>query len=417
LKTTQKLSKIKTHSESRARNSFYQAVGNTSFRAGLVIPGPGGKPKANHPVYGRKSIAKQLNPVTLSSVVERVKNLLGFIGFRNQVNTMPYQVGIPSTLFYYLYFPVWETFFKSIGIEVVTSGKTNKKTLDYGVKEALADACVPIKLYFGHILSLKEKLVDYIFVPRIVCLNGQTTYCPKFLGLPDMIRSVLTDIPPLIDVRVDVRENYNALFRVCCEIGNIFSIRRHVIIRAYWKAMLTWKRFASLLQAGRQPIEAMELLRKGKRLAFPKDTTDLTFAILGYPYLIYDQFISIGLLNKLSKMKIKTITQENLPVKSLLNQPDILDKRLFWTFSDLAYKATQFVLKNRGIDGIIHLSAFGCGPDAVLGRLMEILVRKNSNIPFMSLCIDEHGGETGLATRLEAFTDMIRRQKGGLAHA
>jgi len=339
------------------------------------------------------------------------------IDFRNQVYAMPYRVGIPSTLFYYLYFPVWETFFKSIGIEVVTSGKTNKKTLDYGVKEALADACVPIKLYFGHILNLKEQLVDYIFVPRIICLNGQTTYCPKFLGLPDMIRSVLTDIPPLIDVRVDVRESYNALFHACCEVGNIFGARRQVVIRAYWKAMRTCKRFAFLLQTGWQPMEAMELLKKGGRFTLPKDTTDLTFAVLGYPYLVHDQFISVGLLNKLSKMKIKTITQENLPLKSLLGQPDNLDKRLFWTFSDLIYKATQYFLKNRGIDGIIHLSAFGCGPDAVLDRLMEMLIRKNSRVPFMSLCIDEHGGEAGLTTRLEAFADMVRRQKEGLAHA
>jgi predicted nucleotide-binding protein (sugar kinase/HSP70/actin superfamily) len=331
--------------------------------------------------------------------------------------TVPYRVGIPNTLFYYLYFPVWETFFENIGVEVVTSGNTNKKTLDYGVKEALADACVPIKIYFGHILDLKEKLVDYIFVPRIVCLNGQTTYCPKFLGLPDMIRSMLTDIPPLIDVRVDVRESYNALFKAFYEVGNVFNARSRVILQSYWKAMRIWKKFVSLLQTGRQPIEAMKILKNGKRFVFPKDSADLTFAILGYPYLIYDQFISVGLLNKLSKMNIKAITQENLPAKSILREPNNLDKRLFWTFSDLVYKATQFLLKNRNIDGIIHVSAFGCGPDAILDRLMEMLIRKNSNIPFMSLCIDEHGGEAGLTTRLEAFADMVRRQKGGLAHA
>jgi predicted nucleotide-binding protein (sugar kinase/HSP70/actin superfamily) len=33
------------------------------------------------------------------------------------------------------------------------------------------------------------------------------------------------------------------------------------------------------------------------------------------------------------------------------------------------------------------------------------------NIPYLSLILDEHSGEGGLATRIEAFVDMIRREK------
>lgn len=325
---------------------------------------------------------------------------------------MPARVGIPSTLLYYLYFPTWETFFQNIGAEVVTSGKTNKKALDYGVKEALADACVPIKLYFGHVLNLKEKGVDYLFVPRVVCLNHETTYCPKFLGLPDMIRHVLTDIPPLIDVRIDVREEKNALWRAYSETGRLLGAKWPAILRAYRKARQAGKRFFSLLQAGWQPPEAMEILKNKSGLFLQAEKAGLVFAILGYPYLIHDQFVSVGLLNKLRKMGVRPVTAENLPAKSLARQRNTLDKRLFWTFSDQAYKAAQFLIQRGGIDGIIHLTAFGCGPDAMLDKFMEMLVRKNSNIPFMSLTVDEHSGEAGIATRLEAFADMVRRKKG-----
>ncbi|MEW6274167.1 MAG: acyl-CoA dehydratase activase-related protein [Bacillota bacterium] len=328
---------------------------------------------------------------------------------------MPARVGIPSTLLYYLYFPMWETFFQNLGAEVVTSGKTNKKALDYGVKEALADACVPIKLYFGHILNLKEKGVDFLFCPRVVCLNAETTYCPKFLGLPDMIRHVLTDAPPLIDTRMDVREGPGALLRAYGEIGRVFGAQWPAILQAYWKARRTWNRFYALLQAGWQPPEAMEMVKNKARPRIQKEKGELVFAVLGYPYLIHDQFISVGLLNKLHKMGIKTVTAENLPARSLVKQRDILDKRLFWTFSDLAYKATQFLLKNGGVDGIIHLTAFGCGPDAMLDKFMEMLIRQRSSIPFMSLTVDEHSGEAGVTTRLEAFADMVRRKKGAVA--
>ena len=39
--------------------------------------------------------------------------------------------------------------------------------------------------------------------------------------------------------------------------------------------------------------------------------------------------------------------------------------------------------------------------------LIEEVVRK-AGIPFMTLTVDEHTGEAGMLTRLEAFVDMIR---------
>jgi predicted nucleotide-binding protein (sugar kinase/HSP70/actin superfamily) len=33
-------------------------------------------------------------------------------------------------------------------------------------------------------------------------------------------------------------------------------------------------------------------------------------------------------------------------------------------------------------------------------------------IPFLTVTIDEHTGEVGVATRVEAFVDLIRRKKG-----
>jgi predicted nucleotide-binding protein (sugar kinase/HSP70/actin superfamily) len=63
------------------------------------------------------------------------------------------------------------------------------------------------------------------------------------------------------------------------------------------------------------------------------------------------------------------------------------------------------------IDGVIHLTAFACGPDATVDKLLEIEARKNNAKPFLSLCLDEQTGEAGCLTRLEAFVDMLRRQK------
>jgi predicted nucleotide-binding protein (sugar kinase/HSP70/actin superfamily) len=80
------------------------------------------------------------------------------------------RVGIPRALLFYLYFPMWQAFFNEIGVQVIPSGRTTKSILDDGIREALADVCVPIKLYYGHVMELKGK-VDYLFIPRKL-LNG-----------------------------------------------------------------------------------------------------------------------------------------------------------------------------------------------------------------------------------------------------
>ena len=62
------------------------------------------------------------------------------------------------------------------------------------------------------------------------------------------------------------------------------------------------------------------------------------------------------------------------------------------------------------IDRIITVTAFGCGPDSLM---IERMARKGKdfNKPILNLTIDEHTGEAGFVTRLEAFCDMLFRKK------
>jgi predicted nucleotide-binding protein (sugar kinase/HSP70/actin superfamily) len=65
---------------------------------------------------------------------------------------------------------------------------------------------------------------------------------------------------------------------------------------------------------------------------------------------------------------------------------------------------------NDKVDGIIALSAFGCGPDSLM--VDEIQYHANEHkMPMLHLTIDEHTGEAGFVTRLEAFVDMLMRKK------
>jgi len=317
------------------------------------------------------------------------------------------RVGIPGALTYYLYFPFWQAFFNELGLEVVTSGRTTRDLLDYGVREALADACVPVKVFFGHVMALKDK-VDCLFIPRLVCLNRRTVYCPKFLGLPDMIRHSLPGLPPVIDERMDVRTGRTALFDAYRQIGSYFGASLVQVARALARARRIDARYRGLLREGSHPLEAMA----GKPVPATRNREqDLTFGILGYPYAVYDDFLNAGLLEKLKRLKVRALTTENLNPRRLATRGYDFSKRLFWTFSDQVLRAANYLFEEGTVDGVIHVSVFGCGPDSITDKMMELKAKMHRTVPFMTLIVDEHTGEAGLTTRLEAFADMVRRRK------
>ena len=62
---------------------------------------------------------------------------------------------------------------------------------------------------------------------------------------------------------------------------------------------------------------------------------------------------------------------------------------------------------SKQLDGLIYMTSFGCGPEALVEELVARWAKQEGNLPLMTLTIDEHTGEAGMNTRLEAFTEMI----------
>ena len=108
-------------------------------------------------------------------------------------------------------------------------------------------------------------------------------------------------------------------------------------------------------------------------------------------------------------MGVNVLTTENLPTYLIELQAKQLPKQMFWTLGKKALGSTMHWTNQGGVDGIIYLSAFGCGPDSLVGDLVERYCR-NKNFPVLLLTVDEHTGEAGMATRIEAFVDLLERR-------
>lgn len=319
---------------------------------------------------------------------------------------MSVKIGIPQALLYYNYYPAWKTFLEELGAEVIISDNTSQEILNNGIKNAVDEACLPVKLFYGHVWNLKDK-VDYLFIPRVVSIEKKAYICPKFLGLPDMIRNGIKDLPPIIDTVIDLRKSSSQLFEAAYKVGKIIGVHPWKIFTAYRKARNQLRKYQQLLAQGCLPREAIKIMEGG---TFQKKERkkDLTILLLGHPYNVYDPYISLNLLEKMDKMGIKVITSEMLDKKLLENYWRKLPRNMFWTFGRKNWGSAFCCLEKGGVDGMIYLAAFGCGPDSLLGELIERRLRRREDMPFMLLNIDEHTGEAGIVTRLEAFIDMIK---------
>ena len=116
------------------------------------------------------------------------------------------------------------------------------------------------------------------------------------------------------------------------------------------------------------------------------------------------------IFDKLEAMDVKVNTSLQLTEKQMEEGITSLGQKLYWANENEMTGTAGHYLKDNKIDGIITLNSFGCGPDSLM---IERIMRKakEANKPMLMLTIDEHTGEAGFITRLEAFIDMLYRKK------
>ncbi|GAW91357.1 acyl-CoA dehydratase activase-related protein [Calderihabitans maritimus] len=317
---------------------------------------------------------------------------------------MAVKIGIPRALFYYYYYPLWQTFFMELGAEVLPSPSTNKKILDDGISRAVDETCLPVKLFYGHVMNLKEK-VDCIFVPRLIGLERKAYICPKLMGLPDMIKANIPGLPDLLVVDIDLSRREEKLYQAVFQTGLYFTQNPFRIRKAWNQAVEEQERYQRMTWGGVLPCEALKIM-EGQ---MPKVSHEGEFrvALLGHGYNLYDHHTSMDVIGKLRRLGTTVVTSDNVPREVIEREASRLPKRMFWTLGKRIIGAAFHFLQDPRIKGIIHLASFGCGPDSMIGELVERYIRRTRKLPFLMLTVDEHTGEAGVATRLEAFVDML----------
>lgn len=301
-------------------------------------------------------------------------------------------IGIPKGMLLYEYSSMWEEFFKNLGFDVLISQDTNKKIMDTGVKYCSNETCLPVKIFHGHVVSLKDK-VDYIFIPRYHSTNKNEYTCPKMCGLPDMTAANLGCKHKLLETKINMDTHPKETKESLTDMARTLKIKPSKVIGAFYEV---WEKYLKSITEGN--------IRGAKRAAVNK----AKLLLLGHPYMIYDNYLSMRLIEKLKKRNIDIFTPKDLDHEIKRKNAYPYQGKKFWDIGFELLGSAFAYAKDERVKGIIYLTPFACGLDAFIMEFIELGIKsKCSDLPMLKLTVDEHTGEAGFDTRLEAFIDMI----------
>lgn len=305
-----------------------------------------------------------------------------------------FTVGLARAMTYYEHGRLWQNFFTLLGCNVKVSPETNQRILDKGVAHCSNETCLPVKVMSGHVLELADKC-DAVFVPRYMSTARHELCCPKLCGLPDMIRLNLRDKVEIMEITVDADKGDGKTRETLAKVAKRLCVTQEVAQDAFDRAV-------------KNKLNADVKVRLSADMEVGTLTEERTVAVLGHPYMIYDRFLSMNLIGKLRAADLNVVTPDAFQHSARIeNAYPFFDEKNFYGIGSDNLGCAYACAKRAEVAGIIYLTPFSCGIDSLVTEFISRHLKGVREVPLMVLTVDEHTGEAGFDTRLEAFLDML----------
>src|SRR5574341_1007262 len=328
---------------------------------------------------------------------------------------MTLRIGIPRSLHFYQHYPAWRTFFEAFGAEVVVSPPTNRDILSAGAKVVADVTCLPVKVYAGHVIWLRDNgHVDFVFAPAMRNILKDAFHCAKFQALPDIMKATVADCPPLLDIEMDLERRRVSEQEAFYRLGRRFTWNPLKVRRAWAYACQVDKVYRRMMVAEQLTYpQALARLYGSECKSPPPSNTAasaLTIGMVGHPYCLYDDYINHDLILHLRALGVNILTSEMVSPEDAQAGIQQTAGKTLWFYESCMSGAAGHFLHAPGVGGLITVLAFACGPDSTM---VETITRHAHALgrSCLNLVLDEHGSAAGMLTRLEAFVDMLARQK------
>lgn len=304
-------------------------------------------------------------------------------------------VGIPRAMTYYEHGKLWQNFFTILGCSVQLSPETNRRILDNGIALCSNEICLPVKVMAGHVLELADKC-DVVFIPRYKSTDRHEMCCPKLCGLPDLMKLNLRGKADIMEITIDVDKNDKKTGETIDAVAQKIGVTKEAAKEAFETAV-------------RNKLNADAKSRLAADMEIGSLSDKKTVAVLGHPYMIYDRFLSMNLIGKLKAIGLNVVTPDTFDHETRNeNAYPYFAKRNFYAIGSDNLGCAYACAKRPEVAGIIYLTPFSCGIDSLVTEFISRHLKTEREVPFMVLTVDEHTGEAGFDTRIEAFLDMLQ---------
>lgn len=339
---------------------------------------------------------------------------------------------------------------QDLGLDACPPAPITKRTLELGVRHAPEGACLPYKVTLGSFLEGLEGGAD-----NFVTMGGAGKCRFGFYGpLQELTLGIQKEVKfHTIDTERILGDLHRLLREWAPDAGRL-AIARSIALAIYKLRAIdelgTAKRYYG--PRSRCADRMLDMAEYGSHelaecgnfgdVARVKDTvldvmrsyqagdlpTPPKVVIVGEFYVLLEPYTNHWLENSLIRLGIETVkfvqTGSWAFAKTLLQHIGMFDEQkecLAAAQPYFHYHVGGEGLKSvgiaatcakRGFDGVIHLRPFGCMPEVVaefgLRKLCE-----DYQLPLLTVSLDEHASPTGLATRLEAYADCLKRRSAG----
>ena len=309
-------------------------------------------------------------------------------------------VGLPVQLVMFEQLPLWTTFFETCGFKVQLSDRSSRELYFRGQHTVASDtACYPAKLMHGHIESLLDKGVDFIFYPcesyNLDEHDSVNHYnCPVVAYYPELLKANnerLNDdnlVMPYLDPnseKTTVRTLHRALKK--------YKLPASLIRRAY--------------RAGLERMEAYHALvvEEGRKILARAEHEDRQVIVLaGRPYHA-DPEINHGISKLLNSLGLAVLSEDAVFEEGNYVKVNVLNQ---WTYHARLYRAAEFVTHRKNVN-LVQLVSFGCGIDAITTDEVRAILEGSGKL-YTQIKIDEINNLGVVKIRLRSMLAAIEEQ-------
>jgi predicted nucleotide-binding protein (sugar kinase/HSP70/actin superfamily) len=257
-------------------------------------------------------------------------------------------------------------------------------------------ACYPAKLMHGHIESLLDKNVDFIFLPcesYNIDEHCSTNHynCPVVAYYPELLKAnnerlnEKNFLMPYIDLNME-KSTVSTLYKLL----KPYKVKKSEVESALKEGFSRLEKYHEDIRTKADEIIA-GAEREGKQIII----------LAGRPYHL-DNEINHGINKLLTSLNLAVLSEDSVFEKGDKLKVNVLNQ---WTYHARLYRAADFAAKHKNIN-LVQLVSFGCGLDAITTDEVRSILEKNGKL-YTQIKIDEINNLGVVKIRLRSLLAAI----------